>query len=469
MSMNLLNLKMQEEDRQRQSPVIGKISIGVPTEEMVLIDHAEGLKLRRDMRLKTGKSILKGTPLEARHLKALRESGYEEVPILRGAAPGRLDHFRILRRARSTGQGYVHDPALYEALGLPDEPREIPIMVTTENLEKVIQTHMLNWDRENNCAFCFSSDGRTAKRRLYDEENNVTEKFEEVECVPFFDDPRVKSNESPICPYRKVDQNMGKPCDYRGKVYVQILTNNPDAGMELGRLFVLETTSYPSSRHWLKGIMEALNDPKLGRLSFIPLKLAIIKERTGTQGGTKQKKDVWRTTISIDQSYLETYRPAIDRLLQVLKEYRSQNDFILGREPAADPTDIPVLSETDDELRVWQAEFAPHIAQKALKDEGLITDEEIAEAQRVDDEDGIFVRAASHTASSLRRRELLNRARRMPPENYRKFYEHMDSITEQNLSLWSKRVDGYLAPLSEGEMSANYDLNVAQEQEAAAA
>lgn len=450
--MGVLTKKMKIEDNRRESPVVGKISIGIPAEEVVLVGpEAVGLKSRWDVKFtKQQGGVRKGAIITEAHVKALQKEGIEEIEVVRGAAPSRLDHFRVVRRPKNSA-GYVYDPEIYKKYGIEEKPREMAIMVTSEELDKVIQTSMLNWDQANNCAFCRSSDGETAQRRIPDGDGYAAG-MNQVECIPFFDDDRVRFHNKPVCQYRKRDTNMGKPCQYRGAIYFQILSTNEDAGLELGRLFKMETTSFPASRHWLNGLEEAKK--KVGRYSFVPLKLSLVKEATTRPGG--KKTEVFRTAISVDEDYLRIYQPVVDRMLDLLKSYRDRNEFIIG--DASDPTDIPIEEETPEEMDKWMSEFNPDAYKQKLEKEGFPTGGE-------GDENDVFTASVGNSEFSLRQMELVNRAKRLPSNTFKKFYANRSQISEENIDSWSNRVDKLLKSISEEEKEANYSENGAVSEE----
>ena len=324
-------------DQRKTSPVIGKVSIGIPSDEPMLVnDRLVGKKLARDLVLSKGRNpvgIGKGTVMTERHVQQVLDAGIDEVLVLLGAFPTRLDHFRLVRQAAHHG-GYLFDPALYEKYGLDEGFTECPIILTSNDIAKVVRSQLVNYDRAEKCVFCTSSDGETARRLQADPENGgYQEGYYEVECIPFHDDPRRNEGKA-VCEFRKHGAKL--PCKFAGSLSFQILPKNPDVGFDLARYFKMETTSAESGAYWTKNLLDEVMT-KFGRIAFVPLKLAVVKENAVYYDGTARRDtQVVRTTISVDPEYLDRYLPVVERQLERLRTYRKMGSGFSTDEVALD-------------------------------------------------------------------------------------------------------------------------------------
>ncbi|MCS4157620.1 hypothetical protein [Salinibacter ruber] len=518
--MSIIGSRMDHDESPRggktESPIIGKVSIGIPADEPMLVEHAEGKKLVSDVTFGNTK-IPSGKTLQEHHIEKMQEAGIREVHVHRGRFPRTLNYFRVLRNS-NISEGYVEDPKLYDKYGLDPGPglTEIPIMLTSENIDQVIQTRLLNYDRSRSQVFCSSADGEEATRQRINGDD-LTDHYEnhaytggdvDINCAPFhWGDNTVpfseladragvdkdtifectpeeikaihearKPEEQQLCPYREYDQDGKQDCDFTGSFYFNIL--NEDGDFSLGRYFKLETTSSKV----IEKYHESLLNPdtgikqKFGRISFVPMKLEILREKTERSGGRYEDgripTKVERTTLSTSEHLLDKYRPVIEDMLETLDDYRSMNSMVPGVDtgpsgdggPKRDPTDIPNEGLPDEEeRRRWASEFNPEEHQERLKEEGVETDiQEQPDAVSVADEghsEGEETGAESEGAYEWKRRELFTRARRLPPKRYEAFTDNKDRITKDNIDKWSSLLDEVLSEYSEEQISEHVDQN----------
>jgi Asp-tRNA(Asn)/Glu-tRNA(Gln) amidotransferase C subunit len=449
----------------------------------MLTEHAEGFPLASQVTF-GDKKISKGTKLRETHINRLLEAGVEEVMVKRGAAPDMLDYFRVLRKSRYH-EGYVEDPELYDKYDL--EPgkslTEIPIMVTSETVDQVLQTRLVNYDREENCVFCSSEDGQTAVRRKTTGEKDGEGDYlrsgakKEVECIPFYNDERVEKEGKKICPFRSHD-NGGRECQFTGRFFFNIL--NEEGSFSLGRHFMLETTSESVIENYLNALVGPDNDSvksTFGQISFVPMKLEVVRVETTRPSGKyedgdrRRKTSVSRTALSVSDEYLEKYQEPVEEILDTIETYQRMS--VPGKDPTPDPTQIPEQDVmTGPEKERWDAEFSQEASQEILEDEGLDgvePDEEAAEAGSVladgSDNDSEEGEETSVTEYELHCQELVNRARQLPPDRYQKFLDNREKISPDTIGRFSEHLDKVLAGLSEDEKAEHYDQNVEAEEE----
>jgi hypothetical protein len=458
-----------------KSPVIGKVSIGRPASEPVLVEHAEGLKTRFQVEFGDGTGLKRGKTIRESHIKKMKKNGIREVQVMYGKSPTTLNHFRVLRKS-NISDGYVEDPEIYDQYDLePGETlTEIPIMFTSEKIDKVLQTRMVNYDRDANCVFCSSGDGETAMRRRTDGEEDGEGDYlpngaqKEVECVPFYWDERVETGNKEICQFRETGGD-GRDCKFTGSLYFQILNEAGD--FDLGRYFKLETTSSRTAEYYMDALLDIKNESQFERISFVPLKLEIVKEQTvrpGNRYEDRKRASVFRTTLSVDSRYVKKYRPVVQEMVQTMKEYREMNKDlgISSRSPVEIPEENAPAEETDR----WESEFDPDQYQQKLEQEGMteaaeeaelegpelpqITQEE-AEADKEAQENGEL----SDGAYDLKKKDLVNKARQLPSNNFDDFMDATDKINRKTIDWFVEKIEGALNHLTEEQKEENFDIN----------
>ncbi len=491
--MSIITSRTEEnEEENRSSPIIGKVSIGKPADEPVLVDHAKGKITRFSIDLPNQDGgIQKGTKLKERHIDMLKEAGYREVQVLYGRSPDTLNHFRVLRKS-NINSGYVEDPDLYDEYDLePGENlTEIPIMLTSNEVNEVLKTRLMNYDRDANLVYCHSEDGYTAHRRRTDEDGNYLSsgaKFD-MECLPFYWDDRVKddTNDKTICPFRERKGQGGPECTFSGSLYFQILSDG--GNFQLGRYFKIETTSSTVIKYYVN----ALNDikDKMGeiagekKIDFIPLKLEIVREQatrpSSSQYDERKRANVYRTTISADKKYMKKYRDTVDEMKELINAYRSNPSSVTTEKVARDPADIPEEDlETDGEMDRFNSEFDPASHQEQLEEEGVLDAAEKAERDE-DASETVSEQAGSQTSSTSslekesvetdeergrRVQHLNNRMRRVPHSVFRNIVDKIDTVRSHPIESIEDRVDNILEDLTEEEKKENYDENIEFEEE----
>lgn len=458
-----------------QSPVIGKVSIGRPASEPVLAEHSEGLKTRFKVEFDDGTGIQRGKTIRKNHVQKMLDNGKREVQVMYGKSPTTLNHFRVLRKS-NISDGFVEDPEVYDKYDLEpgDTLTEIPIMFTSENIDKVLQTQMVNYDRDHNCVFCSSEDGETATRRRTDGEGEGEGDYlpngakKEVECVPFYWDERVETGNKNICQFRETGGD-GRDCKFTGSLYFQILNEAGD--FDLGRYFKIETTSSRTAEYYMDALLDIKNESQFERISFVPLKLEIIKEqgvRPGNQYEDRKRASFFRTTISVDSRYVKKYKDVVKDMVQTMKEYREMNSD-LGIS-TRDPTEIPTENAPAEETGRWESEFDPDQYQQSLEEEGLTEEAEEAEKEgpelpqfgEEDESDGGDKEAGegmSGGAYDMKRQALINEARRLPPDKFDRFVDSLDKVSEDTIGKFRDRVDNLLGGLTEQEKEEHFEEN----------
>lgn len=487
--MSIITSRQEKDDTNRndESPIIGKVSIGRPAEEPVLVDYAEGKRTRFDINLPQGR-ISSGTELREHHIDKLKEAGREEIQVVYGKSPSTLDYFRVLRKS-NINAGYVEDPEFYDKFDItPGETlTEIPIMLTNNSINEVLKTKLVNYDRDANLVFCHSNDGYEAERRRTDQNGNYLSSGEtfNLECLPFYWDERVKdeNNEKTICPYRETGGG-GRDCSFTGSLYFHILSED-GGGFQLGRYFKIETTSSTTAQYYVKSLNDIKDHPLLdGQISFVPLKLEIVMEQATrpSEGRYDERKrtNVPRTTISLDEDYLEKYEDAVNDMIKLVKRYRQKGAFVSGTQ-ATDPTEIPEEDmENEAEMHRWNAEFDPQAHEEQLREEGVLEVAEKAE-QEVDDNETPVVETTENAVESdenfekesvktdkeyeLQREQLINKARRMPHDRFKAFVDNIHQLDKQNIDQFDDRMDDLLEDIEEEEKEENYDRNTSYEDE----
>lgn len=485
--MSVISKKRQKEQQDSKgarsqstkSPVAGKVSIGRPATEPVLVKHAEGLKTRFKVEFDDGTGLSRGTTIRDHHVEKMLDMGKKEVQVVYGKSPTTLSYFRILRKS-NISDGYVEDPALYDRFGLePGETlTEIPIMLTSEDIDKVLQTRMVNFDRDNNCVFCSSGNGERAMRRRTDGPNDGEGDYlpggtkKEVECVPFYWDKRVEEGDAEICQFRETGDDGQRECQFTGSFYFQIL--NEQGNFDLGRYFKLETTSSRTAEYYMDTLIELQDESQLGRISFVPLKLEIVKEQTvrpGNRYGDRKRASVFRTTISVDDRYLKKYKPVVKDMLDTIEGYQEMNSR-LGINSDS-PVEIPEENAPAEEPDRWEAEFDPDKLGEKFEDEGIADAAEKAEEQgpetpQITEEDGGGTSRGGASGRSenlsggaydLKKKDLINKARRLPPDRYDNFIDSANRINPQTIDKFRKGVEKRLDKLTEEEKSENFEVN----------
>jgi phage terminase small subunit len=465
-----------------KSPVIGKVSIGRPATEPVLVEHSHGLTTRFGESFDDGTKISKGTTIRDHHIEKMQDAGMKEVQVVYGSSPTTLNHFRVLRKS-NISDGYVEDPGLYDRFDLEpgDTLTELPIMLTSEKINDVLQTRMVNFDRDANTVFCSSSGGRRAMRRRTDGDADGEGDYlpsgakKEVECVPFYWDDRVENGEKEICQFRETT-GSGRECQFTGSLYFQILNEAGD--FDLGRYFKIETTSSRSAEYYMDALQDIKNESQFERISFVPLKLEIVKEQTvrpGDRYEERKRASVFRTTISVDSRYVKKYKPVVKEMVETMKEYRAMNAD-LGIDSSS-PVEIPDENPAAEEPDRWEAEFNPDNFQKKMEEEGITEAAKRAEEQgpetpqlNKDAGDGAGGEDASRPAESpdealsggayeLKRDDLINKARSLPPEKFDRFIESLDRVNESTIDKFRTGVERRLEGFSEEEKDAHFEAN----------
>lgn len=492
--MSILSSRFDKRHSARKgSPIVGKLSIGIPTDEPMLVGpNLIGRKLYReiifDEAKKTG--LRKGKALSEADVQELEKRGFKEVHILNGSYPQRLEHFRLVRRAESM-PGYLEDPELYEKFGLSDQPTEVPVMLTSEDIDSVLQTRLANFDRPNKCVYCSSDDGQTAMRRKKDSAGEYLESGEmfELECLPFYWDERVKSGGKKICEYRKYGSDgQAQACKFSGALYFVILS--PDGHFDLGRYFKLETTSDKVAQYYIN----ALLDPEkgvirhFGRISFVPLKLEIIKEKAirpeaGKKWGERKETTVIRTALSVDDAYLDKFKEPVEKIMERIESYRKMNQRL-----GIDETLPPKENVIADEYEVWSAEFHPQGRQELMQEEGIdvknLEGDPEAEPVKVENKVSAETKSADRAAAAetssessgdgyvgempvtqaeeayqLRLKNLEAKAMRLPAEKFNSYRGNTHKITPENIQQFEDYVDKLLAKVPEEEKADNFNKN----------
>ena len=460
----------------KSSPVMGKLSIGIPSDEPALVGpDLIDKKLAKDIVLAkkpkpTG--ISRGAKLTAAHIEALQRAGITEVPVVYSAFPQRLDHFRLTRQATTYG-GYLFDPAFYERYGLEEGFTEVPIVLTSNDINKVIRSRLVNYDRAEKCVFCTSNDGETARRLQGDPEHGgYQEGYYEVECIPFHDDPRKQQGKA-ICEFRK--HGAALPCKFAGSLSFQILSPNPEVGIPLARYFKMETTSAESGLNWTKALTDETDGvlKHFGRIAFVPLKLSVVKENTVYfDGNVRKDTQVARTVISVDPEYLDRYQDVVDKTFGQIKTYRSMGGgwTAAGEAPVLDVNgDVDLVDEefTDDQVAAWTAEFNPRERQRELIADGVLTAEDV-EADAL--EQGQGGRPASaprdsqwarHAAYKERYETLMAAASRLAPDTYQRFYAKREAVNSTSIRTFEIYIGSLMRSISKEEQAANFDVNTA--------
>ena len=462
-----------ESDTRKQSPVIGKLSIGIPSDEPALVNESlVGLKLGKTVKAGDD-AIMAGKKLTEKHVQKLKDAGITEVKVVHGSFPTRLDHFRLVRQAETFG-GYLHDPDLYEKYGLEEGFTEVPIILTSNDIDQVLQTRLVNYDRSNKCVFCHSNDGEIARRRQMDPETgNYDEGFISVECVPFYDDERVVTKKSPLCQYRRRGASLA--CKFSGSLFFQILPEDPAMGFDLARFFKMETTSDKTANYWLNALidpMEGVVAHTHGNIAFVPLKLSVVKENAVYRGADGLKDtQVVRTTISVDQTYLDKYKPVVEKALERIEWMRKVSSSVGGSSVKVGPSgiEIPPEDHTEEDVEAWVAEFDPQERQKQLIAEGVLTREEVEEeAERRDEIVSLpksatararMEKAQEANAFELQKQALDVKARSLSADDYAAFLENVDGLKPAHARHWDKRLDDLLSKMTEEEKATNFETN----------
>ena len=459
--MSVLKKRMNDQkatSARSANPVVGKLSIGIPSDEPALVGPAlVGHKVAKDIvftkktRTTEATGLVKGAKITERHVEQMLAAGITEVPVVYGSFPQRLDHFRLTRQATNHG-GYVHDLDFYKRYGLVEGFTECPIILTSEDMDVVVGSRLVNYDRANKCVFCSSTDGLVARRLQPDHDNGgYLEDFIEVECVPFHDDPR-KHQGTPVCEFRK--HGAALPCKFSGSLSFQLLPADPEVGIPLGQYFKMDSTSAEAGSNWVRALEEVKRH--FGRISFVPLKLQTVKVNTVYYDGAKRKDtQVVRTTIVVDSEYLERFKPAVDKTAERVRSYGG----LL----------MPEQVMTDEDVAAWTAEFNPRERQKDLLEQGLVTEEQIqaeADADGRSDEAGRINRPAGGPAVFARRKDaLMIRARRLPADRYQSFLASSDGILPGSIGRVEAYVKHLLADVPEDEQAVYFDINTSVSEE----
>lgn len=409
-----------DEDQPRRAPVHGKVSIGVPTDELVLVKGNEAALVGKTIR--RGKAgVPDGMLLKERHVEMLVKAGVTEVEVTHGNFPSRLDFFRILRRADSDRSQFVADPDLNEKYGLGERPTSIPVVLPIDSIEKMAVGGMKNYDRRNNRMFCSSSEPPVAMRAEI-RNRQYTGQYTEVECVPTYG--LASKWGKHICPFRSKDTEEGKmlPCKPNFVFYFNILTHDPE-DFDLGSFFKFETSSIESGMNIMATLREAKR--QFGRINWVPMELQIFEREKATPGGMKSKVPI--VTLAMPTKLMLRYQDTVDSIRKLIEAY-SLN------------TDIEIEDVVNEEA--YDAEFRPEVRNQVLAEGGTVFDEP--------DEP-----ALDKTAIAA----LDGQAMQLPVDQFHNYVSRRDSITDENIESFRSHVTNLLNDLDEEAKAENFEIN----------
>lgn len=391
----------------KRHPIVAKVSFGTPIAGPVLVVEGEGKVLSRSV--VCGEDTLPaGHALTRQDVVWLSQAGVEVVHVIHGPWPTQQTQFNILRKAGE--EGYVDDPEFVESVYPGPVERELVIVLQGETPEDCIRSEMVNWDINNGCAFCHSQNGKVAERHRLTPDNEVLDETYVVECVPFYEDERVK--EHGICEYRKSDPMHGRPCAYKA----HLLFSFPPIDGEHS-LAIIETSSHSSAKYWREGLQRIYDET--GDLRGQHVLLQLFDEDTIVPGG--KVRSVQRTRIVPFD--VESFP---DELIEsVLTE---------GLSPL-----------TPAEMEAWLAEFNPSVYRGHLANCGLLPPDNRTRPDRA--------------AYRYRRQALLVQAFLLPPSRYAAFVRSRRGIRPSNIEQWERWMEEALVDIHEDDRSRNFRVN----------
>lgn len=421
--------------------VAGKISIGTPISEPAAVNKdLVGVKAADSI---AEAKLRRGTEIQPKHVKRMREAGVKEVKVFRGKFPTKLDHFQIRERSDVYKGEYIYKPGLHEQFGIEKRPKKIPIVFPIDDIDRMFIRQMKNYHHGAKKMFCSSSGanaGVTAQRAIV-RNGNFTGQTKEVECIPFYDDPR-----GPICPFRNKDRKEGKqlPCKFSAAVYVNVLTEDIST-IDVARFFKFETTSPRSAKYIAEGLKNIRK--QYGRIAWIPCQLELKFESATTSDGITT--DVPRVGISANLGLLDKYGDIINRAEALIEK------FSIG-------ANIEIDDETSEEA--FDAEFRPTVANRELYEQGVIDDEDLVEDEDENAPAGSAInplKMAEDPTFEHKIKYLDSLAKQTPPEQYVKYTEKRENLSPSNISERIERVESYLERFSEEEKQTNWEENTA--------
>ena len=429
------------ETHAKSHSVVGKVAIGVPVDEPVLVSDAiVGLKVSGDY---VPARVRSGTTLQQKHVDALVAAGVKEVHVVYGGFPQKLEHFRITRRSDLFPGKFVADPAINESAGLDLTPRVVPIIFPIDDIERVLLRRMKNYDAKNGRMFC-SSDGETYNRAVI-EEKKYTGDYKTGVCVPQYGDVR-----GPICPFRDKQTSAGSalPCKFAGSLYFNLLSKDLSR-IDLGQFFKLETTSIPSAEYLINGLLNIRR--QFGTIAFVPCQLEIRQEEAVTPGGTKTI--VPRIGISSSLWLQREYREVIEEMREIMSFYAVTDE---------------IIDEIDE--AAFDSEFRPDVRRAELAQSGLLDGADAAKAiqqapasmvagDAVAGADDLVEMLVYGEEFSIRLQALDTLARQLTRKQYRAYLGTRDRVTPASIAKFEKAARAQIDTLTENEKQSNFDSN----------
>lgn len=423
-----LFVEEQKEGSTRRASVNGKVSIGIPTDEIVLITGDYSRLIGKTIR-KGKAGVPDGMILARRHIEMLLKEGETEIEIDHGGFPERLDYIRVWRRADSDRSRFVFDPKLHRSLGVDEKPRSIPIVLPINSIEKMAGGGMRNYDRTQNKLFCCSTNPPLGVRAIVD--NGVyTGNRKEVQCVPTYG--HAAEFGAPICKYRNKRTKAGRllPCKPNFTFYFNVLTKNPES-FDLGSFYKFETTSIESGMN-IMATLEAVQK-RFGHVDWIPMELEVIQRKKVTPDGPTSKVPIM--SLGVPTRLLREYADTIKSIKEILDVYSLTDDIII-----------------EDEINeeAFDAEFRPEVRNLLREREGQTTGSGHS-----------FQKRSENVINSdpSERAAMDASAMKLPPDKYAHYVSRRDTIQASKFRAVIAYHEEVISGLSEEEINANFNLN----------
>ena len=408
--------------------VIGKVSIGTPLKEPMLVgDDMVGLKAAEPI---NELRIRKGRKIKERDVERMKKKGVEELFVVRGRSPDVSKHFRLMRRSDQYQGEFVEDPSLNEKYGLPKHPTKIPIIFPINDKTRVFKDGMRNWDAKSKKMFCQSHNLRDAKRAVV-KGGEYTGQHKEIDCVPFYRDQR----DLPICPFRDHDSEKQSvlPCKYRMRLFFNILTNDIET-FNMGSFFKFESSSHNTGQQIEGTIDDMLSNKQFGKLSFIPCELELKFDKRVTPGGHKTEQPT--VNLSLGFKLLSEYRELVNEAKEIVSTYG-----------------LEVNIQDDTSQEAIDSEFRPEVERRQMIEDGLFDEEKqnhLEDASLLEENTGFYEK----------KKHIEALARRLDQEDYESYVARKDKLSPDNIDKYIERTERYLDKnLSQEEQEENFEQN----------